>query len=641
MMYILIKDNFVLEMLSDTWMKILDNNNILTVLAALFTIIVSIITVVGLTIKMVKFIIGFMGKKTNDKSGYITNSDLKKALKYYVATRGQDIDPCNAEEMVENRPYFSQKLVSFLMEKNFEKNRNRFYIILADSGMGKSTFLYKLYDCYGKKRFRTHDIQYIPLFSKNIFCDIDKIRDQQNTILLLDGLDENKDALKDYNNFLEKLTSVTIKFHTVIITCRTQFFSSEKDEPKNVSEFIVNTSMNEVLFEKIYISPFNEKEIEKYLKKKYNRFFQKDKIKRSKNIIYHCPKLMVRPMLLSYIDDLIENKEKKYEYTHEIYEELVSKWIKREYSDEFRQKQLYDFSEKVAEYMYFENTVYIEQEKIEELCKDYNIQLEFIEAKSRSLLNRNAMGFYKFAHKSILEYFLAKKAFNEIEFRKSIILEDNGNYEMVKLFLGEMCFNYLKKCLRMEYFISNSSSYGLNSVSLRFYQLENVKLTKRRIINFDLEGCILSNANLSFASFLKTNLQYANLSNADLSNANLSDAVLSDADLQETILEGANLTGANLKGIKLNGVHINANLMEVNLQKSNLTNVNLTEVDMRNADLSNATLINVNLTGANLIGANIEGICLRDVKLTRAKLDNAQRNYIKKNCIVSKNGSLS
>jgi len=46
------------------------------------------------------------------------------------------------------------------------------------------------------------------------------------------------------------------------------------------------------------------------------------------------------------------------------------------------------------------------------------INLSEMDMKNRSLLNRNALGFYKFAHKSILEYFLILEYFNEKEFQK-------------------------------------------------------------------------------------------------------------------------------------------------------------------------------------------------------------------------------
>jgi hypothetical protein len=46
---------------------------------------------------------------------------------------------------------------------------------------------------------------------------------------------------------------------------------------------------------------------------------------------------------------------------------------------------------------------------MQSFAKRKNINLSTIEMKSRSLLNRHSTGYFKFSHRSILEYFLAIK----------------------------------------------------------------------------------------------------------------------------------------------------------------------------------------------------------------------------------------
>lgn len=174
--------------------------------------------------------------------------------------------------------------------------------------------------------------------------------------------------------------------------------------------------------------------------------------------------------------------QKCYRSAYEIYRELVLKWIEREAVEN---ELLFEFSEKVAEHMYLKKTVYITKNEIEELCKEYNIQIKSIEAKSRSLLNRNANGSYKFAHKSILEYFLAKKAYNDLQFRVSITKNGFIGYDMVKHFLHELDTEYvnglyLKNVLKME------------SVSFKFLQLSGFRVIARSIKDCDFEGCNFS-----------------------------------------------------------------------------------------------------------------------------------------------------
>lgn len=533
--------------------RLIGDSNIISLLDAILAIIVVIVTVIAGGIKIIKFLITGITKRKLKKNWYKElefpiNKKTKKSFNCYIPTRGQDIDPCNSEEMIDNRPCFSQELIPFFMQNDFEKNRNRYYIVLADSGMGKTTFLFNLFFSYYKKLRRKHDIKFIPLSINSVFEEIEKIEDKQNTILLLDALDENREAINNYKKYMEKLVDETIKFHTIIITCRTQFFSNETDEPKYIEAFSVSTDEKEVMFEKVYISPFNQQEIDIYLKKKYNRIFERKKIKYAKKVIANCPKLMVRPMLLAYIDDLITDQTKEYDYVYEIYCELVSKWIERETNIQDKRKQLYRFSEKVAEHMYFKKLAYISVDEIENLCTEYDIKIKAIEAKSRSLLNRNINGNYKFAHKSILEYFLANKAIEDTQFRKVIVSHGFIEYDMIELFLEEMSVSYVKKLI-----ISGKLENGF----FEFLKLSKIDLSNMQIINCCFERCNLSKADFRKVVFDNTNLKGTNLFNADLSSANLSGANLSGANLS-----GANLSGANLSGADLSGADINRASLE-------------------------------------------------------------------------------
>lgn len=67
--------------------------------------------------------------------------------KYFISTRAQEIDPCNQEEIRNNNGKFNSfPLIPFFKKEAFKKSSTgRFYLVLADSGMGKTTFLLQLY----------------------------------------------------------------------------------------------------------------------------------------------------------------------------------------------------------------------------------------------------------------------------------------------------------------------------------------------------------------------------------------------------------------------------------------------------------------------------------------------------------------
>ena len=82
---------------------------------------------------------------------------------------------------------------------------------------------------------------------------------------------------------------------------------------------------------------------------------------------------------------------------------------------------------------------------------------------------------------------------------------------------------------------------------------------------------------------VKCDLTEAYLSGADLVFTNLSGADLSDAYLFYTNLSTADLSGANLSGADLN---------EVNLSAANLEGANLTETKMCETKMPNGTINN-------------------------------------------------
>ena len=119
----------------------------------------------------------------------------------------------------------------------------------------------------------------------------------------------------------------------------------------------------------------------------------------------------------------------------------------------------------------------------------------------------------------------------------------------------------------------------------QFDRAEVLKLLKdgckKAILDYDLRGADLSNANLRGANLSNADLRGADLRGADLSNANLRGADLSDASLRGANLRGADLSNANLRGAGLS----EADLSNANLRGADLRGANLRGADLRGADL--------------------------------------------------------
>jgi hypothetical protein len=139
---------------------------------------------------------------------------------------------------------------------------------------------------------------------------------------------------------------------------------------------------------------------------------------------------MVRPMLLAHIDDLIARQE-PYRSTLDIYEELVDRWLSREANRQRTEVERVHFKSSLRALMLAaakdmharasqRKGLVVPFSELEALAKSHSIQLSQLDVQSRSLLNRNAMGDYKFAHKSIAEYALAVLAIDDVKFAQSV-----------------------------------------------------------------------------------------------------------------------------------------------------------------------------------------------------------------------------
>ena len=190
----------------------------------------------------------------------------KQSMKYYISTRAQYTDPCDDENVASAESF---QLIPFFLNHVFKDYETQYFIVLADSGMGKTTFLLNLFFKYYKKIFKKNHIVFLSLTFDAAIKKIRGIKDKEKTILLLDGFDEDKYAMKDYVSRLQVICNETELFYKVIITSRTQFFPDNQSEPKKTGKLKFGIGNKSVEFTKFYISPFNDIEINLYLVSAY------------------------------------------------------------------------------------------------------------------------------------------------------------------------------------------------------------------------------------------------------------------------------------------------------------------------------------------------------------------------------------
>ncbi|MDD5319389.1 MAG: pentapeptide repeat-containing protein [Methylococcales bacterium] len=472
-------------------------------------------------------------------------------------------------------------LISYLEKSFVSRSTQSRYIILAGSGMGKSALLFNLYNRYLKRFFRNYKMCLIELSFKASLDDIDKIESPENTILLLDALDENIDAINDLHSTIKKVSDKTQRFYRVVVlTCRTEFFNRAEEIPgilTNISGVIGAGEHKKGTYEKLFLYPFTSGQIETFLIYKYLLSIRQLSLIRyikARKTFKKVPYISVRPMLLTYIDYLLKvDIDSKYSF--KIYEAMIYGWLQRRKSDELDPspkdnfKFVYNLAIEMARNYSKNGGYFVKKEEAEKLANMLDSNLTEWQIPSRSLLNIDASGNYKFAHLSIMEVLLARAHING---------ENFGDWEMsalTKKFIAEMVEQKVDNTLsistapktyydadmthefeRLGFKIQNKQEQNTDSEKDAEHKSIYLESTPKDFGFVDISGKFFENMSFrkySFRGADLTNIKMKNcdLTNTDLTGANLSEAIFEKCNFSSSCFLGAILTSTQFIGCNL------------------------------------------------------------------------------------------
>jgi len=438
--------------------------------------------------------------------------DPEELAKYYVEPNCQETNPADHHEerfLTATEPVM-RKIDQFFGAKVFQPGDNQLFV-LSDAGMGKSALLTMLKLMHLTAFWPPDKDCVLKKLGKKTLDDIAKIKEKRETILLLDSLDEDPTAYGRVRDRLSDILQATQAFSRVIITCRTQFFSSDVDPFNKPGVAVVAGFRCPVK----YLSFFDDSLVEKYLLKRFPPkfgFFPDKKVEDACKFVAKMGSLKCRPMLLSYIEELTDSpllKQEKSEY--HIYDALIESWLNREKSKhpDISKESLLDASIILATVLQMNGLREISEEKLDRLIPRIAKlrPVREIELKGRSLLNRNSDGGYRFSHYSIQEFLVAKLLLDKPVFTPKDYIH-----------LTDFIFRMIVQSKEQPDFMNLLDFRGID------------------FRKFDLKDAKLSGANLRGLDFSE-----ANLSNADLSNANLTGTKLTGSYVVNTI--GMKFTG--------------------------------------------------------------------------------------------------
>ncbi|MBV6506265.1 MAG: hypothetical protein ILNGONEN_01838 [Syntrophorhabdaceae bacterium] len=345
-----------------------------------------------------------------------SKDEIAHATRYYLRPQCQSIDPAQGPEI--RGVYASREdLFSAVDRMLDEPAESKYLLLLADSGMGKTSFLLNYY----ARRLHRHQrspLYVVPLGIKDADKRIHDIDNKSDTVLFLDALDEDTLAIVDHRQRLFDLCTLTREFRRVLMTCRTQFFPRAEEEPKRTGVVKLSSQKAgepaEYIFHKLYLSPFDDKQVAKYLRRRYPLWHWL-KRQRAQQVAAKIPQLTARPMLLAHIDDLLASG-REFSYSFQLYEEMIEAWLTREIGkvESLNSKEpLREFCEQLAVELFVRRQAQrgerLPHANIEPLAQQFGLKLEGWKLSGRSLLNRDAEDNFKFAHRSVMEYLFVKR----------------------------------------------------------------------------------------------------------------------------------------------------------------------------------------------------------------------------------------
>lgn len=475
---------------------------------------------------------------------YYPSEVIDAALRYYIRPYCTSVDPTQEAEI---RQVVSTREDLFgAVERFLEKQSPyRHILLLADSGMGKTSFVINYYAHNLRKHRRR--LAVVPLgATPNALDDIARIDQKKDTVIFLDAFDEDPKAMRDHRSRLDELMKACSAFNRVLITCRTQFFASDEEIPKDTGVMIVAPRQlgESAIYEfwKLYISPLTDEQISAYLRKRFS-WVMWVKRRRAFGLITKIPLLTVRPMLLTYLPDVMNDAELRIEYAFQLYEVMVEKWLKRE-KGWIEPRQLREFSERLAIDLYTKReergAERLPPSELSKFLPKLNGALDALVLRRRSLLNRDALGNLKFAHRSIMEYlFVYRFASLPADQRPNV-----GWTDLMKVFATEMIrahsmpkeSNLDRQPLQMQCADLSGAEFRLPRA--RAICLDNTKLKKANVAGTNFVSCTFKHADLREANFF----------GCELTDVDFTDADLRDADLRSTVRTRVVMTGALMSG---------------------------------------------------------------------------------------------
>jgi len=508
-------------------------------------------------------------------------------------------------------------LLEYTIEDFLSDDQSNAFLILGDYGCGKTTFLLNLLYRLAEN-YIYGDGEYIPLFIQlrdytkaidfeNLFgnffvkkCNIynssyqtfEFLQKCKKFVILFDGFDEvakrvNYDVKFEVFNEICKYAIGDTK---IILTCRPNYFQEANEYKKLIENMHLQFEPLDKTTEflETFIEELNIEQIELYINsymdefKKSNIDIQDVKylIKNTHDLLDLSKRAFLLNIIIQTLPRLIEDiKTKEGDLkinAANLYKRYVDLWLDREDSKGktlIKKKDKLHFCKYLAFQMFKEDRYSIHFSEFPLEIKKYFSDLVDIEEidyfsqdiRSCSFLNSDGNGYFKFIHKSFMEYFVACIVCEELEKCDSIKIKEILNIpdisSEIALFINDIIgeredqknkiINIIEELLYEAEFsgrkniitILSKTEYNIGQVikegeDYQGNDFSHATICNKEIVNADFTevsfySALIENVVFVNCKFHKTFFQKAKLINVDFSGQSLEEADMSYCHIEK------------------------------------------------------------------------------------------------------------
>lgn len=481
-----------------------------------------------------------------------------------------------AEHIVADKKQKVDLLSKHLLAWSNSMSQTRHVAILGDYGSGKSTLCHKLARDLSESYLREPKSSRIPIlislrhFTKRVTIDaqvtsfldeecgianpkfrlFQEMNESGAFLLIFDGLDEmavkvDRDVLESNLQELEKLA--TPERAMAILTCRPEYFVTNEEETVAFRPKVELLATRVSDYHTMKVLPWGDEQIKSFLKKRVrgkangSMDFYWEKIRNIPGLSDLSRRPVLLEMIVKTLPDLLEgggpiNRPSLYNayLSNELRRQVVLK--KRQLL--FKTETRFALLEQLALEIYVGTMPDVTfTTTVDYLSSKMSVPADEREAYARDFLACSFLiresAKYKFSHKSIMEYLVARRMHREIEESAPNGLAKNGIEPVVAGFLIELG---VKKSVLSKWIEAARTPRATHSAACLAGNAATLLLM--------LDRNAFSNADMSNACMVEPDFRHASLEGASFDGAVLMDVDLTMARFSRRTFSGATIAPA-------------------------------------------------------------------------------------------------